>query len=83
MTSVSMFEAKTNLSKYVPSVESGQEPFVIIVRNGTPVAKIVPYDSDTGRRIGPAKGKIPELTSIEKFNSIDVAVDFNSDRGLI
>ena len=62
MTAVSMLEAKTNLSKYVSSVEDKVEPFIIIVRNGTPVAKIVPFEEDTGKRIGIAKGKLPMMT---------------------
>lgn len=76
MTAVSMLEAKTNLSKYVSSVEDKVEPFIIIVRNGTPVAKIVPFEEDTGKRIGIAKGKLPMMGSLEEFNSIDVASDF-------
>ena len=38
MTTVSMFEAKTNLSRYVASVVSQQEPYIVITRNGKPVA---------------------------------------------
>ena len=58
MTTVSMFEAKTNLSKYVSRVADRQEPYVVILRNGKPVAKIVPFEDDGGRRIGLAKGKL-------------------------
>ena len=61
MTTVSMFEAKTNLSRYVASVVSQQEPYVVITRNGKPVAKIVPYEEDTyrtGRRL-PAVSFLP------------------------
>ena len=83
MTSVSMFEAKTNLSRYVNSVISRQEPFVVIMRNGVPVARIVPYESDTDKRIGAAKGRLPLMGSLEDFNSIDAESDFASDGGLI
>ena len=72
MTTVSMFEAKTNLSKYVSSVADRQEPYVVILRNGKPVAKIVPFEDDGGRRIGIAEGKLPMLSSIKDFNSIDL-----------
>ncbi|MBR6165999.1 MAG: type II toxin-antitoxin system Phd/YefM family antitoxin [Clostridia bacterium] len=34
-----MFEAKINLSGYVASVASQQEPCVVITRNGKPDAK--------------------------------------------
>ena len=55
MTTVSMFEAKTDLSEYVAGAASNQEPFIVIVRNGIPAAKIVTYESDPGSRIGIAK----------------------------
>ena len=83
MQAVSMFEAKTNLSKYVSAVAGREEPFVIIVRNGTPVAKIVPYENDTAIRIGAAKNRLPLLPSLEEFNSIDVSSDFCGDGDLI
>ena len=70
MISVSMFEAKTNLSKYVASVVDQQEPYVIITRSGKPVARIVPYSETEGRRVGLAEGKLPSLSSLEDFNSI-------------
>ncbi len=72
MTTVSMFEAKTNLSKYVASIMDRREPYVVILRNGKPVAKIVPFEEDTSKRIGVAAGKLPRLTSLEDFNSIDI-----------
>ena len=39
MTTVSMFEAKINLSGYVASIAIQQEPYVVITRNGKPDAK--------------------------------------------
>lgn len=72
MTTVSMFEAKTNLSRYVASVVSQQEPYILITRNGKPVAKIVPYEEDTGKRIGLAEGCLPYLSSLDDFDSIDM-----------
>lgn len=83
MTTVSMFEAKTNLSKYVSSVESREEPFIIIVRNGKPVAKIVPYETPVKNRIGIAKGKLPSMPSLEEFNSIPIEDDFLGNGGLL
>ena len=70
MRSVSMFEAKTNLSKYVASVVDQQEPYVVITRSGKPVAKIVPFTGTENQRIGLAEGKLPLLSSLEDFNSI-------------
>ena len=83
MNSVSIFEAKTNLSRYVSAVSSRQEEYIIIVRNGKPVAKLVPYENEAGKRIGAAKGKLPLMPSLEDFNSIDVSSDFYGNGGLI
>lgn len=83
MTMVNMFEAKTNLSRYVASVEDGSEQFVVISRGGKPVAKIVPYVSGTERRIGLAEGSIPYLPSLDEFNSISCEDDFFENGGLL
>ena len=83
MTTVNMFEAKTNLSRYVTSVENGTEPFIVISRGGKPVAKIVPYRGETAGRIGLAEGAVPYLTSLEEFNSIPCEDDFSGNGGLL
>ena len=83
MMTVSMFEAKTNLSKYVASVENRTEPFVVIVRGGKPVARIVPYEQETDARIGLAEGAIPYLTSLEEFNGITGEADFLGNGGIL
>ena len=76
MTTVSMFEAKTNLSKYVSAVVDNDEPYVVITRSGKPVAKIVPFTDPEVKRIGLAEGKLPALPSLEDFNSILTEDDF-------
>jgi prevent-host-death family protein len=40
MTKVGMHEAKTKLSQLVERAEAGEE--IVIARNGTPVARLVP-----------------------------------------
>lgn len=55
MTTVSMFEAKTNLSRYVASVEEQREPYIVITRSGKPVAKIVPFAEEKPCRVGLAE----------------------------
>ena len=45
MTTVNMHEAKSNLSKLVEAVETGETEEVIIARNGKPVARIVRFDA--------------------------------------
>ncbi len=82
MIAVSMFEAKTNLSKYVSAIVNQQEPYVVIVRNGKPVAKLVPYAEEKTARIGIAKGQLPPMPSLEDFNSIDVTDSFAGNGGI-
>ena len=82
MVTASVFEAKTNLSKYVASVASHEEPYIVILRSGKPVAKIVPYDQDVSSRIGIAQGILPRL-SLEEFNQIPVEEDFLGSGGLL
>lgn len=83
MISVSMFEAKTNLSKYVASVESGAEPYIIISRSGKPVARIVPYEPESNVRIGLAEEALPYLSSLDDFNSIVTEDDFTGQGGIL
>ncbi|HEY5409547.1 MAG TPA: type II toxin-antitoxin system prevent-host-death family antitoxin [Caulobacteraceae bacterium] len=58
MTTVNIFEAKTNLSRLIAAVETGAETEIIIARNGRPVARLAPLEPKTNRvRLGLAKGK--------------------------
>lgn len=57
MVQVNVLEAKNNLSALIHAVESGKEDSVIIARHGKPAVKLVPYEPDTSKRIGAAKGK--------------------------
>jgi prevent-host-death family protein len=45
---VNIHEAKTNLSKLIKRVENGDE--IIIARGGSPVARLLPYAPQSGRR---------------------------------
>ena len=56
MVTVNVHEAKTHLSRLLAQVEDGEE--VVIARNGTPVARIVPLERRKGRRFGAMKGLI-------------------------
>lgn len=55
MLVVNMHEAKTRLSELVRLVEAGEK--VVLARNGTPVAELVPAAQPTKRRGGILKGK--------------------------
>jgi prevent-host-death family protein len=57
MRTVNMHDAKSQLSRLVEAVESGETDEVVIARNGRPAARLVPMAS-AGRtpvRIGIAK----------------------------
>ncbi|MDO5686307.1 MAG: type II toxin-antitoxin system Phd/YefM family antitoxin [Neisseria sp.] len=56
MSFVNIFQAKTNLSRLVESIEQGEEPEIIIARNGRPAARLVAIKPATPIRIGLAKG---------------------------
>ena len=50
MCSVNMYEAKTNLSKYVEKLENGEEKEIVLCRYGKKVAKIVLFDNDVAKK---------------------------------
>ena len=70
MQTVNMLQAKSSLSRLVEAIELGQESEIIIARNGRPVARLVPLDSmsNTGPRLGVAKGKFEVPESIDEQN---------------
>ncbi|HVH50911.1 MAG TPA: type II toxin-antitoxin system Phd/YefM family antitoxin [Gaiellaceae bacterium] len=54
---VGMHEAKTHFSKLVKQAQAGEE--VVVENYGKPVAKIVAYEPEAGKRpLGLLKGKI-------------------------
>jgi prevent-host-death family protein len=55
MVVVNMHEAKTRLSELVRLVEAGEK--VVLARNGTPVAELVPTEVPKKRKGGIWKGK--------------------------
>ena len=81
MLTVNMHDAKSKLSRLVEQLEVGQENEVIIARNGTPVARLVPFAAP--RRIGAARHLLAGLSvpaSVEAFNVGDdaIAADFDA-----
>lgn len=49
VTRVNVHQAKTELSKLLAEVERGHE--VVIARNGTPVARLVPFPAPGPKRL--------------------------------
>ncbi len=56
MQIVNMLQAKSSLSRLVETIELGEEREIVIARNGRPVAKLVPINATSEKRIGIAKG---------------------------
>jgi len=66
---VNILEAKTDLSKLIRLIESGQEESVIIARYGKPVVKLTAYnDVPVSKRIGIAKGKLESPDDLDQYN---------------
>ena len=58
MTQVNMLEAKTDLSKLVKMLETGQEEVIYLARNGTAVVQMTLIQkTPASKRIGAAEGK--------------------------
>jgi antitoxin (DNA-binding transcriptional repressor) of toxin-antitoxin stability system len=71
MQTVSMFQAKTSLSKLVEAVESGRENEIVICRHGISVAKIVSVARQPAeQRIGVAKGFFDVPDDIDSSNEL-------------
>src|SRR5918999_450111 len=65
MKQVNVHEAKTQLSRLLQEVEEGEE--IVIARNGTPVAKLVPHvDERTPREPGWGRGWIGILSGFDE-----------------
>lgn len=71
MNTLSIYEAKTQLSKYVSLIETKQETSFVITKNGKPVAEIIPYVEKKERRIGIAKGVWDDVSE-DDFNNFDL-----------
>lgn len=68
---VNMLDAKTQLSKLVHDLETGQADEFIIARNGRPAARLMPLAAnlaDRSRRIGRARGRFEVPDDIDSAN---------------
>jgi prevent-host-death family protein len=71
MEQVNIHDAKTHLSRLIERVEAGEE--IVIARNGTPVARLVPYVASKQRQLGGWEGKVwlaPDWDSAEANEEI-------------
>ena len=71
MHTLSLFEAKTHLSRIVQSLVDGSEDEVIISRHGKPVARVSPLRKiEVSKRIGLAKGRFKVPDDIDASNAV-------------
>jgi prevent-host-death family protein len=71
MQTVSMFQAKTSLSKLVEAVESGKENEIVISRHGMSVAKLISIvRQPVQQRIGVARGRFVVPDTIDESNEL-------------
>lgn len=70
MRTVSVYEAKTSLSKLLTEVEAGEE--VVISRNGRPIARLTPVAQRTEPRLlGDLAGQIWISPDFDEFTEQD------------
>lgn len=58
MATVNVHEAKTHLSRLLERVRAGEE--IVIAKNGTPCARLVPLEAAQSRTPGLLKGRMDE-----------------------
>ncbi|MEI7881252.1 MAG: type II toxin-antitoxin system Phd/YefM family antitoxin [bacterium] len=69
MHTVSLFAAKTHLSRIVEELTSGVEQEVIISRHGKPMVRVLAIrPKETSRRIGIAKGQFAAPDDLDASN---------------
>lgn len=74
--SYNVHDAKTQLSRIIARVENGDE--VILSRNGTPVAKVVPLTGPVRRGRGHLRGR---LVLTDDWDDAAVNADIAADFG--
>jgi len=79
MQIVSLYDAKTHLSRLIDQIVTGAESEILISRNGKPVARVVPIQTDVSQRIGVAAGEFEVPEDIDAHNT-EVAALFHGGR---
>jgi antitoxin (DNA-binding transcriptional repressor) of toxin-antitoxin stability system len=70
MHTVSLFDAKTHLSRIIEDLITGRDDRVVISRRGKPVACLTPLKTvDTTKRIGLARGQFEVPDDIDAANT--------------
>lgn len=80
MHTVSLFDAKTHLSRIVDELVSGSEQEVVISRHGKPMVRVTAIQGtrDVSHRIGIARGRFVVPDDIDTANT-EIAALFASE----
>ena len=76
MAAVNVHEAKTQLSRLLQRVAAGEE--IVIARNGTPVARLVPVAAQAKRLLGTDRGLFEVPDDFDAALPDSVLRDFES-----
>jgi prevent-host-death family protein len=69
MSTLTLFDVKTHLSRIVEELVEGKEDQVVISRRGKPVVRMIPVrKADTSKRIGLARGRFKVPDNIDGAN---------------
>jgi len=75
MHAVSLFQAKTHLSRIIESIVTHKEDRVVISRHGKPVAQITALPAiNSSKRIGVARGRFDVPDNIDQTNETIAAM---------
>ncbi len=69
MQTVSVFDAKTHLSRPIEQIVSGAEEKIVISHNGKPVARVAPIQTDVSHHAGLARGEFEVPDDIDRHNT--------------
>lgn len=76
MDTINIHHAKTQLSRLLERVETGEE--IVIARHGKPIAKLIPFTSQP-RQSGRLKGKIHFKPDFDAPLPEDIAAAFRGE----
>lgn len=75
MEFVNIYDAKTNLSKYLDKVNKSHEP-IVICRNGNPIGLLTEFKSGKLKVLGKLKGKIKISKDFDAELPEDIMKDY-------
>lgn len=71
MKTIDISELQSNFDKYINIIEGNKQESFIVLKNGKPVAMIVPFSEKKTRRIGIAKGYWRDVSD-DEFNDSNI-----------